>query len=56
MTFTVYLKKDEGNQISDVLNIGIKTFNVTTLEISNGLLKKGDYHIPIDHILFIREV
>lgn len=50
--FQVTLKDEIGNEIDK----GIKTFNVTTLEIDKGLLKKGDYYIPITHILYIEEV
>lgn len=56
MTYTVYLKKQEGNEISTILGQGVKKFDVATLTISSGLLKKGDYYIPIEHILFIKEV
>ena len=56
MSFDVYLKKTEGNQISEILGTGIKKFNVNTLSIQNGLLTKGSYQIPIEHILFIKEV
>lgn len=52
MVFIVTLKEHIGNEI----NKGIKTFNVSTLEINNGLLKKGSYYIPVNHILFIEEV
>jgi len=54
--FKVYLKKNEGNEISNVLDLSIKSFTVPILEISNGLLKKGNYYVPIQHILFINEV
>jgi len=56
MAFVVYLKETEGNEISNILETHIKKFNVATLEISNGLLKKGSYYIPVEHILFIKEV
>jgi len=56
MAFKVYLRKDVGNQISLILAEGIKEFTVNTLEISDGLLKKGSYYIPVEHILFIKEI
>lgn len=56
MPFEIYFKKDEGNQISTILNESIKITTVATLTITNGLLKKGNYYIPIEHILFIKEV
>jgi len=55
MSFTVYLKKDEGNQINHILGTNVKVTTVATLNISDGLLKKGNYYIPVDHILFIEE-
>jgi len=33
-----------------------KQFNTATLNITDGLLSKGNYKIPIEHILFIHEV
>lgn len=56
MSFTIYLKKTEGNEISGILGMGIKQFSVTTLNITDGLLKKGNYYLPVCHILFIEEV
>jgi len=50
--FKVTIKENIGNEIDR----DVKTFNVSTLEINNGLLKKGNYYIPIEHILFIEEV
>lgn len=55
MTFDIYLKKDIGNEISYRVAVG-KKFNVATVSIQDGLLKKGSYYIPVDHILFIKEV
>jgi hypothetical protein len=56
MSFIIYVKKEIGNNISRYLNIPIKQFTTETLDISNGLLTKGAYKIPIEHILFIEEV
>jgi len=56
MTFEVHLKKEAGNELSYILGMGIKSFNVSTLDISGGLLTKGSYRIPVDNILFIKEV
>jgi len=55
MSFIIYLKEDIGNQISAILDEPIKEITVTTLNISDGLLKKGNYYIPLEHILFIKE-
>jgi len=52
MSFDITLQENIGNEIG----LGIKTFNVVTLNITNGLLKKGDYYIPVEHILFIKEI
>ena len=56
MTYQVYIKNYEGNEISNILNKEIKQFNIATIDINNGLLKKGSYYIPVEHILFIEEV
>ena len=56
MPFDVYLKKDIGNQISFIIGNSVKKFSVSNIEISSGLLKKGSYQIPVEHILFIEEV
>lgn len=55
MSFEIYLRDDIGNQISGFVDVG-KKFTVTTLDLNEGLLKKGSYRIPIEHILFIKEV
>ena len=56
MSYVVYLKTYEANEISIHRGLSVSKFTVQTLEISNGLLKKGDYYIPVEHILFIEEV
>ena len=56
MTFEIHLKDDIGNEISALVDVG-KVFTVSTLNIYNDiLLKKGNYYVPIEHILFIKEV
>ena len=56
MPYVVYLKENEGQQINNILELNLKSFNVSTLDISNNLLKKGNYYIPVEHILFIKEI
>jgi len=56
MAFEIYLKKEIGNQIGAILGEGFKVVTVASLTINDGLLKKGDYYIPVEHILFIKEV
>jgi len=56
MSFIIYLKDDIGNEISAILDEPIKEITVSTLSINDGLLKKGNYYIPLEHILFIKEV
>lgn len=56
MPYEIHLKEDYGNRISDILKIPIKKISVPTLTISNGLLQKNNYYIPLDNILFIKEV
>ena len=55
MAFEITLKDDIGNEISLYRDLP-KQITVPTLDINNGLLKKGSYYIPIDHILFIEEI
>jgi hypothetical protein len=56
MPFEIILKEDIGNQIADLLKEKIKTTMVNQLTINNGLLKKGNYYIPLCNILLIKEV
>jgi hypothetical protein len=56
MAYKVHLKKTEGNEISNILNTGVKEFTVETLTITNGLIYKGNKAIPIQSILFVEEV
>jgi len=56
MPFKIYIRDDIGNQICNINQDLPKIFNVTTLNITDGMLVKGDYRIPIEHILFIQEV
>ena len=54
MPFNVYLRDSIGNQVSA---FGLpKVFTTPTLDISDGLLTKGAYKIPLSHILIIEEV
>lgn len=56
MSFVIYLKKEIQNEISTYISEVSKIITVSNLNISDGLLKKGNYYIPIEHILFIKEV
>lgn len=56
MAYLITIKKDIQNQISQYITGVNKQITVSTLEINNGLLKKGSYYIPVEHILFIEEV
>ena len=55
MAFEIYLKKQEGNEINAFLDIG-KKVTVQNYTITNGLLEVGNYKLPIDNILFIKEI
>lgn len=61
MVFEVHLKKECGNEINSHLSehgdimVG-KHFNVTALNITDGLLKKGNYYLPLSCIIYINEV
>jgi len=56
MPFEIHLKDEIANDIAAILNVGFKPITVSTLNISDGLLTKGNYKIPVEHILFIEEV
>jgi len=56
MSYMVYLKDEEGNQISDILGISAKRLGVDQLEYIAGSLKIGPYYLPISNILFVQEV
>jgi hypothetical protein len=58
MTFIVYIKDDIGNQISKVTGQPLKilSFDELSWDITGNFLIKGDYRLPREHILFIKEV
>lgn len=55
MAFEIYLKDNIINEIHRYIAIS-QPITTTTLNIANGLLTKGSHSIPIDHILFIKEI
>jgi len=63
MAFEIYLKKGLQNEIAVYMeylttpdpNV-TKRIEVPALNINNGLLKLGDYQIPLTNILFIKEI
>jgi hypothetical protein len=56
MSFEIHLKDNIGNDLSKILADLPKIITVQTLQITDGFLVKGNYRIPIEHILFIKEV
>ena len=56
MSFNIYLSKPYYALIYEITGKSVKKFNVPTLDINNGLLRKNNYYIPVEHILFIEEV
>lgn len=56
MAYVVYIKDNVGNMIGEIDADLPKHFTVQTLQIANGLIKKGNYYLPVEHILFIHEV
>lgn len=56
MSFEVYLIGSFWNDIQKIIDMEKQPITVSTLVINDGLLKKGDYYVPIDKILFIKEV
>jgi len=56
MAFEIHFKNDIANQINIIKNIDAKNITVSTLNITDGLLKKGNYYIPVENILFIEEI
>jgi len=55
MPYKVTLKKREGNDISNILGVSVKTFTVNDLTITNNCIQKGSYLLPITNVLFIEE-
>jgi len=55
MPFNIYLRDNIGNEITQFLDIP-KLITVNELTITDGMLIKGNFRIPIHHILFIWEV
>jgi len=56
MSFKIYIRDDIGNHITAIDEDLPKIFNVISLNITDGMLIKGKYRIPLEHILFIQEV
>jgi hypothetical protein len=63
MAYEIYLKKGLQNEIAIYLEhlsqpdpAVSKKIEVPTLNINNGLLKLGIYQIPLENILFIKEI
>ena len=56
MSFKIYIRDYAGNEIADIDPGLPKIFNTAQLNITDGMLVKGNYRIPIEHILFIQEI
>jgi len=56
MAFRIYLKKEEGNDIVKAGIIESKIVEVSTLDYVAGSLKIGSYYLPLNNILFVKEV
>ncbi len=56
MSFKIYIRDEIGNEIHKVDAALPKVFNSANLNITDGMLVKGNYRIPVEHILFIQEV
>lgn len=58
MTFEIVLKQNIAGEIGNTLDEDELPISITVnnLDINAGLLKKGNYYIPVEHILFIKEV
>jgi len=56
MVYQITIRKDLQNELFHYVDKIPKQITVSTLNITDGLLKKGDYYIPVEHILFIEEV
>lgn len=57
MPFEIYIKKEIANEISQIVEeVNRDKIVVATLDITYGLLTKGNYKIPLNHILFIKEI
>lgn len=56
MSFKIYIRDSIGNEIQMIAPGLPKIFNVAMLNITDGMLVKGNYRIPVEHILFIQEI
>lgn len=56
MAFEIYIKKEIQNEIAIYIDDVNKKITLQNLNISDGLLTAGSYKIPVEHILFIKEV
>lgn len=56
MAFKIYIRDDIGNKVRAVGPDLPKVLSVQNLNITDGMLIKGNYRIPIAHILFIQEI
>jgi hypothetical protein len=56
MPYEIQLKIDIASELELMFGLEVSSFTVQDLTINNGLLKKGNYYIPVEHILFIKEV
>ena len=56
MVYRVTLKGNIHSEIDKYFQGIERKIEVATLNITDGLLKKGSYYIPVEHILFIEEV
>lgn len=56
MSFKIYIRDGIGNEIHNVDPYLPKVLDVANLNITDGMLIKGNYRIPVEHILFIQEI
>lgn len=59
MAYDIYIKDEIKNEIAQILGVGStipQKITTGALNVNNGILKIGNYHIPREHILFIKEV
>jgi hypothetical protein len=54
-TYEIQLRVEIASELETLFGLDVSNFTVSNLPV-DGLLKKGDYYIPVEHILFIKEV
>jgi hypothetical protein len=62
MSYDIYFKEENANEIAFILpdifklDATLKKINVPNITVNQGLIEIGLFSVPLDNILFIKEV